>query len=87
MRNPFRTEESAFRFLLATIGFFALVVLASWLSPWLGLAVFATLAGLGVVALRSRGVAAPTLGGARAEVADTPPSADAAAEESERRGS
>ena len=43
MANPFRSEESAFRFVWLTIGYFAPIVLAWWISKWLGLAVFAVL--------------------------------------------
>ena len=43
MDNPFRSEAAAFRFLLITIGAFALIVVASAVSDWLGLAVFVVL--------------------------------------------
>ncbi|HZO50655.1 MAG TPA: hypothetical protein VFB26_10955 [Gaiellaceae bacterium] len=39
MENPFRSEAAAFRFLLSTIGAFALIVVGSWINTWLGLAV------------------------------------------------
>ena len=40
MRNPFRTESEAFRFLLVVIAACALIVIASkWINVWLGLAV------------------------------------------------
>ena len=48
MESPFRSEAAAFRFLLLTICAFALIVLASWLNPWLGLLVFLALSGLAV---------------------------------------
>ena len=48
MESPFRSEEAAFRFLLLSIGAFALIVLASWLNPWLGLLVFLALSGAAV---------------------------------------
>jgi GABA permease len=58
MESPFRSEEAAFRFLLITIGAFALIVLASWASPVLG---FLTFLGMSVAAvvvyLRQRGPA------------------------------
>jgi nucleotide-binding universal stress UspA family protein len=42
--NPFRTEAAAFRFVFATIAYFALIALASVLGgPWLGFAVFCLL--------------------------------------------
>ena len=37
MESPFRSEAAAFRLLLVTIGAFALIVVASWVAPWLGL--------------------------------------------------
>src|SRR5262245_57850772 len=40
MRNPFRTEEDAFRFVWLTILYFALIVVASLINTWLGLGVF-----------------------------------------------
>lgn len=44
--NPFRSEAEAYRFLLLTIGFFALIVAAATINTWLGLAVFAGLSAL-----------------------------------------
>lgn len=56
MESPFRSEAAAFRFLLITIGAFALIVAASLVNEWLGLAVFALLsAGAVWVYLRQRG--------------------------------
>ncbi|HEX4519775.1 MAG TPA: universal stress protein [Gaiellaceae bacterium] len=49
MRNPFKTEEAAFRFLMLTIGYFGLIGIASVINKWAGLAVFLLLTG-GVVA-------------------------------------
>jgi hypothetical protein len=43
MANPFRSEESAFRFVWLTIGYFAPIVLAWWINKWLGVAVFVAL--------------------------------------------
>ncbi len=40
MRNPFRTEAAAFRFLWLTIGYFGLIAIASLINTWFGLAVF-----------------------------------------------
>ena len=40
MRNPFRSEQSAFRFVWLTIGYFALIVVGAEINRWLGLAVF-----------------------------------------------
>jgi hypothetical protein len=48
MPNPFRSEESAFRFVLLTIGYFALIAVGAWINSWLGLVVFIVLtAGVG----------------------------------------
>lgn len=47
-RNPFRSEADAYRFLLLTIGYFALIVAASTIDRWLGLAVFVLLTGYAV---------------------------------------
>jgi len=41
--NPFRSEAEAYRFVWLTIGYFALIVAASFVSKWLGLAVFVLL--------------------------------------------
>jgi GABA permease len=43
MPNPFRSEESAFRFVWLTIGYFVPIVVASWINTWLGVAVFVIL--------------------------------------------
>ena len=45
-RNPFSSEADAYRFLLLTIGYFALIVAAAAVDRWLGLAVFVGLTGL-----------------------------------------
>jgi hypothetical protein len=60
MESPFRSEAAAFRFLLITIGAFALIVVASWIDPWLGFATFIvlTLAAIGVY-LHQRGPRPP----------------------------
>jgi hypothetical protein len=39
-RNPFRSEAEAYRFLLLTVGYFALIVAAAAIATWLGLVVF-----------------------------------------------
>ena len=43
MRNPFRSEADAFRFVWVTIGYFALIVIGSLINRWLGVAVFVVL--------------------------------------------
>ena len=42
-RNPFRSEAEAYRFLLLTVGYFALIVAAAAIATWLGFAVFVVL--------------------------------------------
>lgn len=42
-RNPLRSEAEAFRFVLLTIAYFALIVGAAAVNTWLGLAVFLAL--------------------------------------------
>ena len=60
MESPFRSEAAAFRLLLVTIAAFALIVLASWIQPWLGVVTFLALTfGAVWVYLRSRGPAPP----------------------------
>jgi hypothetical protein len=60
VESPFRSEAAAFRFLLISIGAAALIVVASWISPWLGTIVFLGLVVLGTwVYMRQRGPAPP----------------------------
>jgi GABA permease len=40
MANPLRSEQSAFRLVILTIGYFALIVIGAKINRWLGLAVF-----------------------------------------------
>ena len=60
MESPFRSEAAAFRFLLITIGAFALIVIAAWIDPWLGVAVWLFLSAAAVwIYVRQRGPAPP----------------------------
>ena len=52
-RNPFRSEAEAYRFLLFTVGYVALIVIAAALATWLGVVVFIVLTA-GVVFLWAR---------------------------------
>ena len=69
MESPFRSEDAAFRFLLITIGAFALIVIMAAISTALGFLTFLGLSGAAVAMyLRQRGPApdrehVPTLGG------------------------
>ena len=60
MRNPIRSEGDAFRLVLLTIGYFALIVIGSLINSWVGLGVFLVLTGAGLWAvLRRREPEAP----------------------------
>ncbi|HEU5373281.1 MAG TPA: universal stress protein [Gaiellaceae bacterium] len=62
MRNPIRSEADAFRLVLLTIGYFALIVIGWVINGWLGLAVFVVLSIGGlwwVVARRGRDAPPP----------------------------
>ena len=52
MKNPLRDEAAAFQVVLATLGGAVLVVLAAWLSTWLGVIVFLALVGVALWAIR-----------------------------------
>jgi GABA permease len=43
LRNPIRSEADAFRFVLLTIGYFALIVIGSVINVWVGVVVFIVL--------------------------------------------
>ncbi len=58
MRNPLRSEADAFRFVLLTIGYFALIVIGSVINTWVGLAVF-------VVLTRRRGLGGSSVAATR----------------------
>ena len=54
-RNPFRSEAEAYRFLLLTVGYFALIVAAAAIATWLGVVVFVVLTAAAVwLWMRSR---------------------------------
>jgi hypothetical protein len=55
MQNPFRSEQEAFRFLIRTIAFFAVIVVAALINKWLGVTVFVIAAGVVVWWLFFRG--------------------------------
>lgn len=48
MRNPFRSEGDAFRFVWLVIGFCALIVIGSFINRWVGLGVFVVLSVLAI---------------------------------------
>jgi len=43
VRNPLRSEAEAFRFLLLTIGYFALIAIGALIDKWFGIGVFVVL--------------------------------------------
>jgi hypothetical protein len=56
VESPFRSEAAAFRFLLLTIGAFALIAVGSWIDTWLGVAVWILLSVAAVwLYIRQRG--------------------------------
>ncbi|HEU0335595.1 MAG TPA: universal stress protein [Gaiellaceae bacterium] len=59
MKNPLRSEADAFRLVFLAIGYFALIVLASWINTWLGVAVFVVLTLVAVWLLRGGRQEAP----------------------------
>jgi GABA permease len=59
VRNPFKNEETAFRFVLGTIAYFALIVLASLIATWLAFLVFVILTGVALSKLRGGPAAQP----------------------------
>jgi GABA permease len=46
VRNPFRSEADAFRFVWLTIGYFALIFVGSLIDLWVGIAVFVVVTAL-----------------------------------------
>ena len=52
MKNPLRDEAAAFKLVWLSLGYFGLIALASWISTWLGIAVFIVLSIAALVALR-----------------------------------
>jgi hypothetical protein len=55
MQNPFRSEAEAFRFLIRTIAYFAVIAVAALINTWLGVAVFVLATGVVVWWLFFRG--------------------------------
>jgi hypothetical protein len=48
MRNPFRSERDAFRFVWIVLGAAGLVAVGAWINGWLGVAVFLVVLGAGI---------------------------------------
>jgi hypothetical protein len=72
MRNPLKNEATAFRFVLGTIAYLAPIVVASWISTWLGVIVFLVLTVAAVWLLRGGPKPPPTSHHIqRADVEDT----------------
>jgi hypothetical protein len=52
MKNPLRDEAAAFQLVWLSLGYFGLIAIASWISTWLGVAVFVVLTVVALLALR-----------------------------------
>jgi len=52
VKNPLRDEAAAFKLVWLSLGYFGLIALASWISTWLGIAVFVVLSIAALIALR-----------------------------------
>lgn len=76
MRNPFRSEAEAFRFVITVLVYFVLIAVGAVINVWLGLGIFIGLTALGVFALLR--------GGERTELPPTESNKQHASE-SERR--
>jgi hypothetical protein len=59
VQNPFRSEQSAFRLVLVTLGYFVLIGIAWEIDRWLGLAVFVVLSAVGIAWIMHRGRRVP----------------------------
>jgi GABA permease len=55
VRNPFRSEADAFRFVWLTIGYFALILIGSLINMWVGVAVFIVVSAIAISWLFRRG--------------------------------
>jgi len=71
LKNPLRDEAAAFQLVLLSLGYFAPIALASWISTWLGLAVFGILTVVAFAALRGGRQQRAALHVGRAAVDDT----------------
>jgi GABA permease len=61
MRNPFRSEQAAFRFVWLTVGYFVLIVAGAEINKWAGLGVFVVETALIAWWFSRRGEPAPAL--------------------------
>jgi hypothetical protein len=71
MKNPLRDEAAAFKLVWLSLGYFGLIALASWISTWLGLAVFVILSIVALIALRGGRQRRGSLRVERSDVDDT----------------
>jgi len=73
MENPLQNEDAAFKLVFWTIAYFAPIVVASWISPWLGFGVFVLETAVVIVLVRRRQSLRPLEPSQeKANVADTP---------------
>jgi hypothetical protein len=71
VKNPLRDEAAAFKLVWLSLCYFGLIALASWISTWLGIAVFVVLSVAALVALRGGRQRRGSLRVERSEVDDT----------------
>ena len=72
MQNPLESEETAFRFVLGALVYFAPIVLAAWIATWLGVLAFVVMSVGAFVVLRRKTASVPAVVSAeRAAVDDT----------------
>jgi GABA permease len=71
VRNPLQNEETAFRFLLGVIAYFAVIVVASWIWTWLGVAAVVVASAAAIRMLRGDGSPGTQEVGSPADVVDT----------------
>jgi len=70
MPNPLRSERDAFRLVLVTLGYFALIAIGWAIDKWVGVAVFVVLTAAGIVWVLRRGRQEPPV---KAAPAASPP--------------
>jgi hypothetical protein len=71
MKNPLRDEAAAFQLVWLSLGYFGLIAIASWISTWLGIAVFVVLTVVALLALRGGRQRRGSLRVEKADVDDT----------------
>ena len=86
MKNPLRDEASAFQVVLATLGCAVLIVVAAWISTWLGVVVFLVLVARRAVGDPRRHAPPAAAGARRARRGGADPAHPRRRERDRRRG-